>query len=114
MAEVIAKSKYIRISPQKAQEIVLLLRGKTPQEALQVLKNVYKRPARHVAKTIASALANVRSRKLEESNFRFKTLVVEQGPMLKRSRAASMGRAVSVLHRTSHIKVILTDEWDKK
>ncbi len=114
MAIVTAKLKYVRISPQKTQEVAYLVKDKRPQEALGILKNIPKRPARYIAKAIASALANVRNRKLNEGDFRMKSLVVEQGPRYKRFRAASMGRAVPILHRTCHIKVVLTDEWDKK
>ena len=114
MATVEAKTKYVRISPQKTQEVIYLVEGKSPREALGILKNAPQRPAKYIAKTIASALANVRSRKFPEENFRLKSLVVEQGPRLKRFRPASMGKAVSVVHRTSHLKVVLSDEWDKK
>ena len=114
MATVEAKAKYVRISPQKTREVIFLVEGRTPREALDILKNLSKRPAGYIAKTITSALANVKNRKLNEDDFRVKSLVVEQGPRLKRFRAASMGRATTVTHRTSHIKVVLTDEWDKR
>jgi large subunit ribosomal protein L22 len=114
MATVSAKTKYVRISPQKTREVLYLVEGKSPLEAIGILKNLPQRPAAYIAKTIVSALANVRSRKFSEENFRLKSLVVEQGPRLKRCRPASMGKAVSVVHRTSHLKVVLSDEWDKK
>ena len=114
MATVTAKTKYVRISPQKTREVMYLVEGKPLLEALGILKNAPQRPAKYIARTIASALANVRSRKLSEEDFRLKSLVVEQGPRLKRFRPASMGKVVPILHRTSHIKVILSDEWDKK
>jgi len=114
MAIVTAKTKYVRISPQKTREVIYLVEGKSPLEAIGILKNAPQRPAEYIARTIASALANVRSRKLSEEDFRLKSLVVEQGPRLKRFRPASMGKSVPVLHRTSHIKVVLSDEWDKK
>ncbi len=114
MATVAAKTKYVRISPQKTREVLYLVEGKSPLEAIGILKNMPQRPAAYIARTIVSALANVRSRKLPEENFRLKSLVVEQGPRLKRFRPASMGKAVSVVHRTAHLKVVLSDEWDKK
>ena len=114
MATVEAKSKYVRISPQKTREVIYLVRGKSPLEALNILKNLPQRPASYIAKTIASALANARNRKLSEEAFRLKTLVIEEGPRFKRFRPTSMGKSASVVHRTSHIKVVLSDEWDKK
>ncbi len=110
MATVEAKIKYIRISPQKTREVAHLVRGKAPREALDLLNNLHKRPARHLAKAIASALANAKERKIDEETVYLKFLLVEEGPRFKRFRAASMGRSAPIVHRTSHIKVVLSDE----
>lgn len=110
MAIVEAKIKYVRISPRKTREVAYLVRNKTPREAIALLNNLNKGPARHLSKAIASALANARNRKIDEETVRFKSLLVEEGPRFKRFRAASMGRSSPILHRTSHIKVVLSDE----
>ena len=114
MAEITAKTKYNRISPQKVREVAFLVRGKDPLTALGILKNVPQRPAGFIAKAVSSAVANARKEGYLPENLRMKSLLIEQGPASKRFRPASMGRAVTVLHRTTHIKVVLTDEWDKK
>lgn len=113
MATVKAVSKYNRISPQKVREIAYLVRGKEVGSALEILAGVQRRPARYIARTIRSAEANAKDRKIE-GTFYLKTLLVEEGPSMKRFRAASMGRSMGVVHRTTHINVELTNEWDKK
>ncbi len=110
MATVEAKIKYIRISPQKTREVARLVRGKAPREAINLLDNLHKRPAKYISKAIASALGNAKNRKIDEETVYLKSLLVEEGPRFKRFRAASMGRAAPIVHRTSHIKVVLSDE----
>lgn len=114
MATVEAKAKYIRVSPRKVREVAYLVRGKSAAEALVILAAMPRRPADFISRVIASAQANARDRKIEGDNLRLEELVVEEGPTFKRFRAGSMGRAMPVAHRTSHIKVVLTNEWDKK
>lgn len=114
MAEVSATARYLRISPQKVREVAYLVRGKSPEQALEILRNLPQRPARFLSKVINSALANARQQGLATEKLQLKALLVEKGPVLKRMRCASMGRGMAILHRLSHIKVILTDEWAKK
>lgn len=114
MATVEAKAKYLRISPQKVSEVAHLVRGKPASEAVNILLNAPRRPAAYIRRVIESALANARDHKLEGDNFLLKELLIEKGPSFKRFRAGSMGRAMGIVHRTTHIKVVLTNEWDKK
>ena len=114
MAEVVAKAKYVRISPKKVRQVAYLIRGKTSTEALGILKNLPQRTAYYIKKVLVSALANAKQVKMPLDDLRLKSLIIERGPSLKRFRPTSMGRGVSVLHRTSHVKVVLSDEWDKK
>ena len=106
--EVIAKSKYIRQSPRKLRMITELLKGKEVQESLNILKNMSKRGTEVVEKTINSALKNA-GQKLSAEEWKIKNITVDGGPVLKRFRSATMGRAVMVKKRTSHITVILEE-----
>lgn len=105
--------KYLRISPRKVGLVVDLIRGKDLEEAMAILDSVNKRARFPLKKTINSAFANlnsVRSDKLLSKDVVISTLRAEGGPMLHRYRAATMGRATPVKHRTTHIYV----ELDKK
>ena len=105
-----AEAKYVRMSPRKAGLVLDLLRGKTVEEANFILDNVNKGAAVPVKKVLSSAFSNANFNRQEK--FLMKDLIVSQfsanvGPMLVRFRAATMGRATSVRHRTTHLKVEL-------
>lgn len=105
-----AYGKYLRISPRKLGLVVDLIKGKTLEDAMAILDNINKRARFPLKKTINSAFANlnsVRSDKLLSKDVVITVLRAEGGPMLHRYRAATMGRATPVKHRTSHIYVEL-------
>jgi large subunit ribosomal protein L22 len=105
-----AYTKYIRISPRKAGLVVDLVRGKNLEEALAILDNVNKKAGFPIRKTIDSAFANLNSRRSEKllsKDVVISSLVAESGPTLHRYRAATMGRATAIKHRTTHIYVEL-------
>ncbi len=102
--------KYLRISPRKVGLVVDLIRGKSLEEAMAILDHVNKGARFPLKKTINSAFANlnsVRSDKLLSKDVVISTLRAEGGPMLHRYRAATMGRATPIKHRTTHIYVEL-------
>jgi len=105
-----ATARYVRVSPRKARQVADLIRGRRVNAALDVLRFTPRRAARHIEKVVHSALANAE----EESGFDAASLVVreaavEGGPPLKRLQMRAMGRANRILHRTSHIRVVLED-----
>ncbi len=110
--EVFAKSRYVRQSPRKLRVIAELLPGKEAKQALQMLKNMPKRGTDVLEKIIGSALANAKL-KSDMDTWKIKNIMVDEGPILKRFRSATMGRAVLVKKRTSHITVIL-EEFERR
>jgi len=106
--EVLAKAKYVRHSPRKVRELVELLIGREVNEALSIVKNIPKRASKTIEKVIKSAISNA-EQKSSESGWKIKSIIVNDGPALKRFRAATMGRAVMIKRRTSHITVVLEE-----
>ena len=104
--EVKVKARYVRIGPKKLRMIRELVLEKNIDEAIGILRNLPKKGARILEKVIKSA-QDAAKYKGEGYEWKIKNLIVDQGPMLKRWRAASMGRGVMVRKRTSHITVIL-------
>ncbi|MFN4227775.1 MAG: 50S ribosomal protein L22 [Candidatus Ratteibacteria bacterium] len=104
-----AKAKYVRIGPRKLRSIVDLIKGKEVEEAFGILRNLKKKGAKILEKVVKSAVNNGKS-KAEGIEWKIKNIIIDGGPMLKRYRAAPMGRAVMVRKRTSHITVILEGE----
>lgn len=105
-----AQAKYVRVTPRKARLVADLIRGKTVEEALNILTFCRKRGARHLKVVLQSALANASQRPgIDVDTLRVKEACVDPGPSLKRWRPRAMGRAARVLKRTSHIRVVLEE-----
>ena len=105
-----AEGKYIRVSASKVRLVLDLLKGKTVEQAHFILDNVNKGAAIPVRKVLVSAFSNANNNRQEK--FLSKDLYIcglraDVGPMLVRYRAATMGRATPVRHRTAHIRVEL-------
>ncbi|MCR4324577.1 MAG: 50S ribosomal protein L22 [Candidatus Curtissbacteria bacterium] len=106
--EVIATAKNIRISPQKVSIVTDQIKKVKPADGIAVLDFVDKSAAKPVKKVIASAIANAKNNfNLDEGTLSFKSIIVTKGPVFKRYRAVSRGRAHPILKRTSHIRIVL-------
>lgn len=107
-----ATLRYARITPRKLRYIVDLVRGKNVSQALQVLTLNPRRGAAFLIKVIKSAMANaaVNNPDVDEESLYIAQAMVESGSIIKRWRAAPMGRAAPIKKRTSHVKVILEEK----
>lgn len=109
--EVRASARYIRTSPGKLRPIVDVVRGKKVDEALAILRFLPSPSARTVAKVVKSAAANAENNfEMMPSELRIVSIVVDEGPTLKRYRAGPRGRVKPILKRSSHITVVVTEE----
>jgi len=104
-----ATLRYLRITPRKFRLIIPLVKGKNAEEALGILMNVKKGASKYAIDLINSALANAKRKQqgIDVSTLYISNLVANHGPMLKRFRAASMGRASPIQKHTSHVTVEL-------
>ncbi|MFH1847923.1 MAG: 50S ribosomal protein L22 [Candidatus Omnitrophota bacterium] len=103
-----AIARYIRISPRKTRLVADLIRGKSVDEARAVLMNLAKKATVYVGEVLNSAVANAtRNPDVEPKDLFVSRITIDGGPMLKRYRAGSLGRAMTIRHRTSHILVEL-------
>src|SRR4051812_23323559 len=108
-----AKLRYLRITPRKVRVVADLIRGKNVNQALAQLAYVEKRAAEPVAKLLRSAVANADQAakgQLDVDTLHVKSLMVDQGPSLRRFMPRAMGRAFKVLKKTSHISLTISDE----
>ncbi len=111
--EAVAKLKYLRITPRKVRIVADLIRGKKVDQALAQLAYVEKRAAEPLAKLLRSAVANADQAakgQLDADALFVKSLMVDQGPSLRRFMPRAMGRAFKVLKKTSHIVLTVSDE----
>lgn len=103
-----AEQKYIRISPRKVKLVTDSVKKLSPVEALEYLKFIRKRAADEVARVVKQAIANAENNfKLKKEDLVFKKILTKKGPIFKRWRAASRGRAHKILKRTTHLEVVL-------
>jgi large subunit ribosomal protein L22 len=111
--EVRAIYKYARCSAFKAREITRAIQGMPVEQALDYLTFTPRKAARLVEKTLKSAMANAENNEdMDRSELVIKEAVVGEGPTIKRFRARARGSAARIRKRTSHIRVIVTDELD--
>ena len=104
-----AQARFIRITPRKFRQVIPLIKGKNPEEAIAILMNVKKKASQYAIELVKSALANAKraNQGLDVSTLYISGMKADCGPTLKRFRAASMGRASSIRKRTSHLTVEL-------
>jgi large subunit ribosomal protein L22 len=102
-----AEARYIRISPVKVRAVIQLVKGADVKGALVKLELMNKKGAYYLYKVVKSALANAKNKGYQEEKLFISKVVANQGPALKRYRAASFGRATLMRKRTSHIIVEL-------
>jgi len=109
--EVRSTYKYARISPFKAREVTREIQGLPVSAALDLLAFTPKKAAFLIAKTLKSAIANAENNaNLKPDGLVVKEAVVGEGPTLKRIMARARGSASGILKRTSHIRIVLSDE----
>ena len=109
--EVKSISRFLRVSPHKARLVANLVRGKLVDDALTILKFTPKKSARLVNKTLRSAIANAQNTNvMDVDNLFVKSILVDEGPRLKRFRPRAMGRATRILKPTAHITVVLAEK----
>ena len=109
--EVAAKLKFARISPQKARLVADQIRGRAVGQALQVLEFSPKKASGIIRKVLESAIANAEHNEgADIDELHVATVMVDEGPLLKRIQPRAKGRANRILKRTSHITVTVTEK----
>lgn len=103
--------RYARISPFKAREVTREIQGLPVQQALDLLAFTPKKAAGLVAKTLKSAVANAENNhQARVEALVVREAVVGEGPTFQRFIPKARGSAGPIRKRTSHIRIIVTDE----
>lgn len=109
--EVKSTYRYARISPFKVREVTREIQGLPVSAALDLLSFTPKKAAFLIGKTLKSAIANAENNaNLKPDGLVVKEATVGEGPTLKRIMARARGSASRILKRTSHIRIVLSDE----
>lgn len=104
-----ATLRYLRVTPRKFRLIIPVVKGKNAEEAISILMSVKKGASKYAIDLLKSAIANAKHKQqgLDTSTLYISNFIANNGPMLKRYRAASMGRAGEIRKHMSHITIEL-------
>jgi large subunit ribosomal protein L22 len=104
-----------RISAFKCREVTREIQGLPVTAALDILTFTPRKAARLVEKTLKSAIANAENNNdLRADRLTVQEAVVGEGMTIKRFQPKARGSAGPIRKRTSHIRIILTDEIEIK
>lgn len=104
--EVAAKLSGARLSAQKARLVADQVRGRPVEEALDLLAFSPKKAARIIRKVLESAIANAEHNDgLDVDELKVSTVMVDEGPVMKRIRPRAKGRADRIIKRSCHITI---------
>jgi large subunit ribosomal protein L22 len=105
-----AKLRGARISAQKVRLVANQVRGMQVEKAEQLLAFSTKKAARIMKKVLLSAIANAEHNDgADIDELSISTIMVDEGPTMKRGRARAKGRGTRILKRTSHITLTVAD-----
>jgi large subunit ribosomal protein L22 len=94
----------VRLSPQKGRLVADLIRGKSVENALNILQFSPKRSAVIIRKVLESAIANAEHNAgADIDELKVTQICIEKGPVLKRFMPRAKGRGVRILKPTCHI-----------
>ena len=110
-----ATARHVQISPRKMRLVVDLIRGHNVESAFTILQATRKKASPMVEKLLRSAVANAlyaredeaEAPKVSVDELVVKRAFVDGGPIIKRFRPRSMGRATRIRKRTSHCTIVV-------
>jgi len=98
--------------------VVDLIRGKSVNEALNILHYSPKHASKVIEMTLRSAVSNLSNKletgRVEEKELVVKTAFVNGGPVLKRMLPAPQGRAYRLRKRSNHLTIVVAEKNEAK
>ncbi|MDD3095560.1 MAG: 50S ribosomal protein L22 [Candidatus Neomarinimicrobiota bacterium] len=111
-----AVNKYIRQSAKKMKPVLDMVRGKQVTSALNMLSFMPKKSAKFIELTTRSAVSNLLNSeagaKVNPDELVIREAFVDQGPVMKRIRPRSMGRAFMIRKRSCHLTIVVGTPTD--
>lgn len=109
--EAVAKLNNYPTSPRKMRLLADLIRGLEVEKALGILQFNPKHPAVPMYKLLKSAINNWEQKnsdeKVENAGLIVKTIMVDNGRVIKRMRPAPQGRGYRVRKRSNHVTIVV-------
>jgi large subunit ribosomal protein L22 len=106
-----ATAKSIGISATKLGRILDMVRGKSVDEALQMLEFVSSTAATRVAKVVRSASANAENELVaRSSDLEIVEAYANEAKPAKRMRARARGRFARIIRPSSHLTIVVDEK----
>lgn len=120
--EIKAQLNYLRMSPRKVRLVANLVKGMDVRRAEIELSHLPKRASIFLLKLLRSAVSNAKHNfQLDDRDLYIRSILVNEGPTLKRYRPRAFGRLALIRKRTSHVilnlgtrKNLLVGKFEKK
>ena len=110
MADIRAHLRFLSISAQKVRLVIDLVRGKSANDAMEMLRFIPNRAAEPVRKLLASAIANAEENLgVSRDDLFVSTIVADEARTRKWRRFGARGRFKPVARRSSHVTIILRE-----
>jgi large subunit ribosomal protein L22 len=110
MQDIQAKLQHLTISAQKVRSVIDLVRGKSANDALEILNFVNKRAAPPVRKLVASAVANAEENfGVSRDDLYVAKITADEAPTRRWRRFGARGRFKPIMRRTSHVTIVLRE-----
>ena len=107
--------KNLRISPQKLNLVLGMIRSQKADVAISKLQFSKKRISKDVEKALKSVISNAENnRSLDIDKLYVKEAFVGKGIVMKRFHARARGRGARILKPFSHLTIILSEETEEK
>ena len=107
--------KNLRISPQKLNLVLGMIRMQKADVALSKLQFSKKRISKDVEKALKSVISNAENNhSLDIDKLYVKEAYVGKGIVMKRFHARARGRGARILKPFSHLTIILSEETEGK
>lgn len=110
-----ATLKRLQISPRKVRLVADLIRGKKVGAARDILHFTVKDSALPLRKLLDSAVANAenaaaeRNDRINTDDMKVSSIMVNEGPTVRRFRSAPRGRAMRIRKRSSQVHIVISD-----
>ena len=110
-----AIGKSLKTSPQKANLVLSIIRGKKAEVALNLLAFSKKRISEQVSKILKSAISNAENNhQLDIDKLYVKEASVGKSMVMKRFRPRARGRSGKILKPFSRVRILVEEKQDKK
>ncbi|MCL5003793.1 MAG: 50S ribosomal protein L22 [Patescibacteria group bacterium] len=106
---VTVRARYLRISAQKLNLLAKILRRQSLTQAMRMTRFSSVKAARLIGKLLKSGETAAREKGLEVENLYVTSLLVGQGPSLKRGRPVARGSYHPIRKKTAHLVLELKE-----